>query len=217
MSEKIAAIFANGEFKKTERIKNIFLQADLIVAVDGGLNHIVNLGLTPHIILGDLDSIDRRDVEYFENNGIAVNKFPEKKDETDLELAINHVINLGFDNIYILGATGGLIDHFLGNIFLFSNPDYLNLDIKIIDAHSVIFYVRPNQSIHGVPGDRISLIPISEIVRGIKTEGLLFPLNNEDLTRWKTRGISNQLQDHVAQVDFVSGTLLCVHVFGDKG
>ena len=214
MSEKIAAIFVNGEFKKTERIKNIILQADLIVAVDGGLNHIVNMGLTPHIIIGDLDSIDPDDLEYFENNGVAVSKFPEKKDETDLELAIDSVINIGFDNIYILGATGGRIDHFLGNIFLFSNPDYLNLDIKIMDANCEIFYVKPNQSIHGEPGDRISLIPISEIVRGIKTDGFLYPLNDEDLTRWKTRGISNQLQDHLAQVDFVSGSLLCVHIFG---
>jgi thiamine pyrophosphokinase len=216
MSEKIVAIFVNGEFKKTERIQNVVQQAEFIVGVDGGLHHIVNMGLTPHIIIGDLDSIDLEDLAYFENLGIDIRKFPEKKNETDLELAIDYVVNLGFEKIYVLGATGGHIDHFLGNLLLFSNPVYQNLEIILMDSYCEIFYVRTNQLIHGEPGDRLSLIPISETVCGVRTVGLKYPLKNEDLVRWKTRGISNQLMDHIAKVDFDSGSLLCVHHFGDK-
>ncbi len=209
----IAALFLNGEFEKSDRLTKQINQADLLVAVDGGLQHVMASGLTPHIIIGDLDSIDATDLENYENNGVDVVKFPVHKDETDLELAVDYVLSLGFKEILILGATGGRTDHFFGNILFFSNPKYLSYRIRILTKKSEIFYCTRQQIIEGAAGDLISLIPISEVVSGIKTTGLMYPLQDETLFRWKTRGISNQMQDQKALIEYESGVLLCVHTF----
>lgn len=208
-----AGLFVNGDFEKTERIMNQISKLDLIVAVDGGLNHITHSGLSPDIIIGDLDSIEFDDQEYFKNLGVNIIQFPTHKDETDLELAVEHVINLGFHEILIFGATGSRVDHFLGNILQFSNPDLLKYQIKIFTKDSEIFYCNKNQTIEGSEGDTVSLIPISDVVTGIKTSGLLFALENEDLFRWKCRGLSNQMVERVVEVKFDTGVLLCVHSF----
>lgn len=211
-----AALFVNGEFEKNNRLMKQINQSDLIVAVDGGLQHVMASGFTPHVIIGDLDSIDSTDLEYFERSGVDIIKFPVQKDETDLELAVEHVLNLGFEEIIILGATGGRIDHFLGNFLLFSNPKYQKYQISILTKNSEVFYCKPCQQLEGLVGDRVSLIPISEIVSGIKTTGLMYPLENEDLLRWKSRGISNQMLDRIGLIEFESGVLLCVHTFDSK-
>lgn len=211
-----AALFINGEFKKNDRIMQQINQSDLLVAVDGGLQHVMNSGLTPHIIIGDLDSIDFTDLEYFEHNSVDIIKFPSQKDETDLELAVDHVLNLGFEEILILGASGGRIDHFLVNFLLFSNPKYRNLDIKILTNKSEVFYCKSRQVIEGAVGDLVSLIPISEAVTDVKTTGLMYPLDGEDLLRWKSRGISNQMADPTAKIEFGAGELLCVHSFSSQ-
>ncbi|MBE0686778.1 MAG: thiamine diphosphokinase [Anaerolineaceae bacterium] len=214
--EMKAAIFINGEFEKNDRIMVQINQSDLLVAVDGGLQHVMNSGLTPHVIIGDLDSIDLTDLKYFEHNGVDIVKFPVKKDETDLELAVEYVLNLGFKEMLVLGATGGRIDHFFGNFLFFSNPKYLNVKIIILTKNSEIFYCKSKQIIKGVSGDTVSLIPISEVVAGVKTTGLMYPLDAEDLVRWKSRGISNQMIDQTAKIEFETGELLCVHSFSSQ-
>lgn len=208
-----ATLFVNGEFEKNDRITKQINQSDLLVAVDGGLQHVMNSGLTPHIIIGDLDSIDISDLVHFKQNGVDIIKFPIQKDETDLELALDYVLNLGFEEIIILGAAGGRIDHFLVNFLFFSNPKFLNVKIKILTKNSEIFYCKSEQTIEGSSGDLVSLIPISDVVSGVKTTGLLYPLDGEDLLRWKSRGISNQMTDQTAKIEFGSGELLCVHSF----
>lgn len=208
-----AALFINGEFEKNDRIMKQINQSELLVAVDGGLQHVMNSGLTPHIIIGDLDSIDLSDLEYFKHNGTDIVKFPVHKDETDLELAVEHVLKLGSEEILVLGATGGRIDHFLVNFLFFSNPKYQDVDIKILTKNSEVFYCKSRQIIEGASGEIVSLIPISEVVTGVQTAGLMYPLNGEDLLRWKSRGVSNQMIDPIAIIEFGSGELLCVHSF----
>lgn len=213
MSGKTVTLFANGEFEKSHRIIKTISQSEFIVAIDGGLQHVVKLGLTPNIIIGDLDSIDPVDLATFQENGIDVRQFPAQKDETDLELAIQYVLDLGFERIFLCGATGGRTDHFLGNLLLFSNPNFIGKKITILSDKSEIFYCTKNQQIVGNQGDIVSLIPISDKVTGISTSGLEFQLNDEDLIRWSSRGISNVMLDDVAQVKFETGSLLCVHTY----
>ena len=213
VENKIATIFVNGEFEGSKKILDILSEAELIVAVDGGLNHLTKLGITPHIIIGDLDSIDRDKLVNFEEIGVEIRKFPEKKDQTDLELALQYVVESGFEKIYLLGATGGRIDHFLGNLYICSNPNFADKDIKLLSKNSELFICNHIQQIHGQSGDLISLIPISDVVKGIKTQGLEYPLENEDLNRWEARGISNLLVEETAKIHFESGVLLCVHYF----
>ncbi len=99
-------------------------------------------GFTPHVIIGDLDRLIQHDLEYFERSGVDIIKFPVNKDETDLELAVEHVLNLGFEEIIILGATGEELIIFWG-IYYFPIQNIRNITLAIFNKNSEIFYCKP--------------------------------------------------------------------------
>jgi thiamine pyrophosphokinase len=47
-------------------------------------------------------------------------------------------------------------------------------------------------------------------VEGITTKGLQYPLNNETIVPWQTRGISNVALAELIELDFKSGRLLVI-------
>jgi len=50
-------IFANGDLPNPEKARALIHADDLIIAADGGTRHALALGLTPNVIIGDLDSL----------------------------------------------------------------------------------------------------------------------------------------------------------------
>ena len=86
---------------------------DLIIAVDGGYDNLVRYGYTPDILIGDLDSIKSEVPE-----SMRCVRYPKEKDETDMLLAYEAGIKLGYSEFVMLGATGGRLDHTYANISL---------------------------------------------------------------------------------------------------
>ena len=208
---KRAVLFANGALPAPEKLLSQIEKSDLLIAVDGGLNHMIALGLTPNLIIGDLDSALPDDVRRFHENGTVVRKFPEEKDETDLELALQAALEFEPSTILVVAALGNRLDHTLGNLFLLTQPQFLNKDIRLIDGEQEVFLIDQSIEITGMPGQRVSLLPLNGPVTGIQTTGLQYPLNNETLYPDKTRGISNRMTGFSATVKFQRGILLCIH------
>lgn len=208
---KRAVLFANGALPAPEKLLSQIEKSDLLIAVDGGLNHMIALGLTPNLIIGDLDSALPDDVRRFHENGTVVRKFPEEKDETDLELALQAALEFEPSTILVVAALGNRLDHTLGNLFLLTQPQFLNKDIRFIDGEQEVFLIDQSAEITGMPGQRVSLLPLNGPVTGIQTTGLQYPLNNETLYPDKTRGISNRMTGFSATVKFQRGILLCIH------
>jgi thiamine pyrophosphokinase len=69
----------------------------------------------------------------------------------------------------------------------------------------------------GEVGDLVSLIPLSETVSGVRTQGLRFPLHGETLARHETRGLSNRIRSLPAEVQIQRGLLLVVHRMRSAG
>ncbi|SHH37085.1 thiamine diphosphokinase [Thermosipho atlanticus] len=103
-----ASIVLNGASKELN-----ILNSDLIIAVDGGANLLKDKGILPHVIIGDLDSIDKKTLDYFKTKNIKILKFPVEKDEIDCELAIKYAIDIGADEIEILNFDGERLDMIL--------------------------------------------------------------------------------------------------------
>jgi thiamine pyrophosphokinase len=205
-----ALLFINGELKNPALIIPVLETTNFIVAVDGGLRHVLNLSLKPDLLLGDLDSVDTKSLEKLKDTNTIIKKYPKEKDETDLELAIQHVTDMGYQKITLIGALGGRVDQLLANIYLLTNPKWRFVDIKLFDGVEEVSLIRDFKEIKGLPGEIVSLIPVSEIVEGIRTEGLMYPLNDETLYRWSTRGISNVMNNHKANIWLKKGLLICV-------
>ena len=115
-SGRTACICCNGELKDIERSKMLAASADLLIAADGGAGYLIAMGLTPHVVIGDMDSVNE---EIFSGDeSIRRIPFPRDKDRSDAELAVQWALEQDVTRILLLGAQGGRPDHALGNTFL---------------------------------------------------------------------------------------------------
>jgi thiamine pyrophosphokinase len=207
-----AVIFANGQLSRP-----IVLQPDdLIIAADGGTHHCLGLGIQPHVVIGDLDSVREDELEALSASGAEIITYPTRKDFTDLELAVLEARKRGADRILLLAALGARWDQSLANLLL---PAALpGLDISLLDGHQEIHFARPGMSltISGRPGDTVSLIPLGGDAYGISTSGLEYPLHQEMLRFGSTRGISNVLLAESASVRLTAGLLLCAVIHNEE-
>jgi thiamine pyrophosphokinase len=204
-------IFANGNVPNLEYARQLIRPGDTLYAVDGGTRHALALGLLPSVIIGDLDSLALDQQQRLVSQGVEIRQFPRDKDYTDLELALHSAIEAGYREICIIGALGGRLDQTLGNLSLLTSPEMAGLDIRIDDGLEEACFTRNLCEIHGKPGDIVSLIPWGGDVRGISTDGLGWPLDNEELYSSQTRGISNEMLNDIATIKIISGLLLCIH------
>ncbi|HMV97000.1 MAG TPA: thiamine diphosphokinase, partial [Anaerolineales bacterium] len=157
MFQKRIIIFANGELPNKEKARALLREDDFIIAADGGTRHALELGRTPNIIIGDLDSLPVN----FEPStlNIELMQFPADKNETDLELAIQHALTLNPQEIIIIGALGGRLDQTLGNIALISNLQPATCNLKLNDGLEEVFFCHDHAEVNGAAGDIVSLIP----------------------------------------------------------
>lgn len=205
-----AVIFANGEISNLAAARQALQPDDWLIAADGGLRFLDALGLQPHLVIGDLDSILPERVVALRVAGVPVQQFPARKDETDLELALNIACAAEVRETIILGALGGRWDHTLANLLLLAHPRFAPARIRLLDGHQQLYLVHGQASITGRPGDVVSLVPLSGDVAGITTEGLDYPLTNGTLLFGSPRGISNVLTATTATVRVNRGLLVCV-------
>jgi len=206
-----AVIFANGEMPEIAWAKDWISSGDFVIAVDGGLNHCVRLGLPPSLLLGDLDSVTPDQVEAMTALGVRIERFPPAKDETDLELALLWAAANGFSSILIFGALGGRIDHTIANLSLLLLPELAGIDVRIITETDEIFLITREASLLGSPGDVVSLLPWGGLASGVTTHRLQYPLHAATLTPDRSRGVSNVMLESSARVSLEQGSLLCIH------
>jgi thiamine pyrophosphokinase len=129
------------------------------------------------------------------------------QNKTDLEKAIDFLIQKGHRAVNVLWATGKRADHTLANItgiVRFKNQ----ITITIIDDYSVI-YQLPEKFQKWYPKNTpISLIPVGK-VEGIVTENLKYNLQNESLTLGYRIGSSNEVaEDGIIKISHQKGDLL---------
>jgi len=108
-SAKRACVFCNGQLSNPAKVKQIAKGCDLLIAADGGVKYFVDIGLTPQVIIGDMDSVDS---DIWKNNrGIEHIRYPEAKDKSDAELAVEYALEHGCGQVVLVAATGGRLDY----------------------------------------------------------------------------------------------------------
>ena len=203
MSKKFILIFAGGEkdlskdeFQGALSEHNINSESALsIIAADSGGDFAVSCGVTPDLLIGDLDSISHENLESLSNNQkTIIEKHNQDKLETDLELALNKAISHSPESIFIFGAFGGRLDHELANISLCADGDYEGSRIVLIGKDQC-GYVLQNESsvtISGELGQVFSLIPLSDEVSGVSILGSRWELKDVVLKSGKSRSVCNE-------------------------
>lgn len=204
-----ALVFAGGDPPRREHLPRPG-STDLVIAADSGLEPARALGVPVDLVVGDLDSVDPAVLDAAVSDGITVERHPVAKDATDLELALDAAVERGATEVLVLGAGGGRLDHFVGNLLLLASSRYatVRVDARVGDAFVTVVHERVE--LGGTPGSLCSLLPLGGAAVGIVTEGLRYPLRHETLVPGTTRGVSNEFVGTRASVALESGVLLAV-------
>ena len=208
---KRTIIFANGELPDLNKARTLLQTEDYIICADGGTRHALALDLKPDLIIGDMDSAEKTQLQKLKEAEVAIELFPQDKNETDLELAINRAIELKPEQIVIVAALGGRLDQTIANITLLTDPRLSTFDVRLDDGVEEIFFCRNHVQVYGKSGEIVSLIPWGGAVTEVQTMNLKWPLRKEILYPDRTRGLSNEMLGDTASVSIGSGLLLVVH------
>ena len=191
----------NGGYNN--KLKNFLNDYNIVVAVDGGLNHLKNF--VPHYVIGDFDSVDKKILENINSNII----FKDNQDESDFLFALKYITKKysNIENIDVICATGDRIDHIICSIFTLINFD---INIKIIGINENIYVLKNNIiNLKTKMNTTISIIPLTD-VKNIKSSGLKWEYNNNNLKLGFVNGISNLSTKENVLISVESGIVLIV-------
>lgn len=207
-----AVIAVNGVIDNYTAVAKLLRADDTLIGADGGTLHLLAMGRRPHVVVGDLDSLPPTVIEELAAQGVRFERHRPEKDQTDLELAIERALADGAGEVLLIGALGGRLDQTLANLLIVAQRAW-PAPVRIVEGEQVAEVLRgPGKlSVHGVPGDTVSLIPLGAAVEGITYTGLRYPLEEATLAFGSTRGVSNELLDAVATVTIRAGVALVVH------
>ncbi|SDK43258.1 thiamine diphosphokinase [Natronincola ferrireducens] len=205
-------IIANGDIEDLEYVRNIATDKYIICA-DGAAKYLTQLLIIPNLLVGDLDSIASQDLDWMMEKGVNFKKFPTRKDQTDTELAVEYALDLQPKAITIIGALGSRQDHSLANVMLLwkiLNSSNNSIKAKIINEKNEIMITNSTLSVRGEIGEVLSIIPLTDIVKGVTLKGLEYPLENKDIVRGSTLGVSNVFATDKAYISIEEGILIII-------
>ncbi len=203
-------IVGGGEDWQKEKIISFCQKGDFIIAADNGLLILHQIHITPDLIIGDLDSVSADLLKKYP--AVPIEKFPDKKDFSDLELSIKKAITMNPKEIILLAVTGNYFDHSYASIInLFRNR--YNGAIKIITSNATIFPIRGKTTLLHVKGRRFSLFPLSKI-KNFTMEGAQYQFSKKNL-QVTDYSLSNVIVGERLKINVEKGLLFCV--LFDKG
>jgi thiamine pyrophosphokinase len=213
--KKVLLVVAGGEIRDMAflRSKLSELKPAEIICADSGAGYLHTIGIVPHVIIGDMDSLSPGMLEHFTERGSRIIRFPEGKNETDTQLALEYAFDAVPDEIYVFGAFGTRIDHTLANVSLLALGVKKGIQVKFIDEWCETFVVDRESTIEGEPGQTVSLLPLSDTVTGITIEGFEYPLNDGMMEIGAPYGVSNRLIAARGVISVKSGHLLVIRYF----
>ncbi|MYH95415.1 MAG: thiamine diphosphokinase [Acidimicrobiia bacterium] len=180
----------------------------VVVAADHGLDHAVAAGLTVAVAIGDMDSVSPEALITAEQSGTRIERHPPDKDQTDLELALELAARLA-DRVIVIGASGGRLDHLMGNLAVMASPQWSGVDIEAWLGQAQAVVVHHHRVLDVEPDTTVSLFALGGPAR-VTTTGLAWPLNDEILDPLTSRGVSNRATDPSPSVSVSEGVVLAV-------
>lgn len=188
---------------------------DLCIAADGGLDYLLAIGRTPHIVMGDMDSLGNEAITDLPYADYLVKRLPVEKDDTDMLAAVKEGLAAGYRRFELYGALGGRLDHTLANIQCLLY--LLNRNAKgVIVGNDVKLMLIRNESAffpahHARKGTRVSVFAFGGDAQGVTEKGLKYLLNNVTVKLEFPIGVSNEFTGEDAEIAVENGMLLiCV-------
>ena len=169
--------------------------------VDHGVYLLLKKGIIPGYTYGDFDSITEEERRFIDEK-LDINPVESEKDDTDLEIALLDLTGRGYTSIDVYGATGGRLDHLLGNTQMLLHEKLADVKIRIIDAHNVVELLAHGR--HEVSKDKkmkyVSFLPMYDGTV-LTLEQFKYPLMGTKLSLGSTLTISNEFTGERGSVE----------------
>lgn len=207
-----AVIFSGGDIKDDFALA--FLKKKKVrylIGADRGIHFLRKQGITPTHIVGDFDSSEAEDLEYFKRNTDApVHVFQPEKDVTDTQIAVDLALSLNSDEIYIFGGMGCRVDHLLANVRILAIPRKKGIPCYLIDSCNRIRVIDRPLSLtrEACFGTYISLFAMGAQVTGLTLTGFKYPLSDYTMSGEDPLGVSNEIVEEKAEIFFETGMLI---------
>ena len=207
-----ALLVAAGEQKQGAWLQQSCRSAELLIAVDGGLRHLLKAGFAPQLIVGDLDSASAADLQRTAQVPRLVH--PRDKEHTDLELALAEAERRGASEVVVAGALGGRQDHNLTNLLLAAGWRQ-RLKLSLAGAGTLVWPLAAGDSLElpGPAGTRFSVIATGPGCL-VSISGARYPLDSAELPFASGLGVSNETLSR-GRVSVKRGTVLVMVLSDD--
>lgn len=189
------AIVADGTYPTAAYPLGMLGSADIIICCDASVLKLK--GLAPNYIVGDMDTLDSQSQQLYKDI-IHKSSCQQTNDQTKaFSFALGLIPEGTPAEIHIYGATGKREDHTLGNISLlleyvkncgkpqepFGHIMQEGTTVDIITDHGIFTPHSAAFEHNTFAGQQISIFSLDSSVR-IKSEGLLYPLNDVVFDFW---------------------------------
>lgn len=214
-----AVLFLHGKYAAADlNFYKRLTRGKYLVAVNGGYSFFRKVGLTPDLLIGDFDSIGRMPRTLTARTTVV--QHPAYKEKTDAELALDHCLSLGVQEIYMVQPSFGEPDQFVGNLMLLIRAAQLKRRMQGCSVHVIN---RRYQAcaladgagvISGGRGDVFSVVPISDQIT-LTLSGTEYDVTNLIIKRGESRGLRNRITMNPAHIR-IRGTALVIRQFASR-
>ena len=205
-ARRTALVLAGGTLPAPQLWQLALAGHDLVIAADGGLAHARILGVTPDLIVGDLDSVEARDLQRYEQ--VPVERHPHAKDELDLELALTAAWTRGASSATVVGAFGSRLDQSFGALLIAGRLAVEGREVALFAGNHEAHVATPGAVLERAlpPGTTVSLLALGPGCR-VTTQGVKFPLSDAPLPMGSGFGLSNAASDGKVRLTVHSGVV----------
>ena len=179
-----------------------------LIAADGGLAKLQTIGITPHLILGDFDSLGTPPPQ----TGIDTLTFPIEKDDTDTMLAIKEALARGYRRLYLSGGIGGRLDHTVANLLALGYAEANGAEAFLIgEGQTATVLTNGTAVFHRHCRGIFSIFSFGDIAEDVTLSGAKYPAVSATLTNRFPLGVSNAFTEgKEASISVANGTLLLI-------
>ena len=204
------------EIAQRDSIIEVAAAAAYVIAADSGLHLALACGRMPDLVIGDMDSVNPVLLEQARDAGAEIRSFPQDKDATDLELAletVNASLDPRFDSVTVIGSHAGRVDHLLSGMLLLGSERFAGLRIDAWFGDTYLAIVRDSRRVVAESGQLVSVVALNATAQGVRSTGLRWAFEGEELSPGSTRGVSNEFLETIATISVDQG---CLAVIIDK-
>lgn len=195
-------ILANGALPTERHALELLQQAEQIICCDGAVSKLVEAGLEPTAIVGDLDSMRKEDLQKWQHC-----LYPDKSEEyNDLQKALKYCLAHQLDHIVLLGCNGLRDDHFIANLSIMAT--YCEqLHLKMVTDYGTFIGLRQTTTLPSFAGQQISIFCKDEHLP-LTFHGLKYPVQRRCFKHFWEGSLNEALGEQFTIELHGSGTVI---------